>query len=84
MNSRRAPSPLWKLDATALTRGYADGRFTPSEALEAVHARIDEVNPTINAIIAEDRAAAREAAKRSTLRWRERAQLSALDGVCMR
>jgi Amidase len=76
-----APSPLWELDATALTRGYADGRFTPSEALEAVHARIDEVNPAINAIVAEDRAAAGEAAKRSTLRWRERAQLSALDGV---
>ena len=76
-----AESPLWKLDATALTHGYADGRFTPSDALEAIHARIDEVNPTINAIICEDRAAAREAARRSTLRWRERAQLSALDGV---
>jgi aspartyl-tRNA(Asn)/glutamyl-tRNA(Gln) amidotransferase subunit A len=72
---------LWKLDATALTRGYAEDRFTPSEAFEAIHARIDEVNPRINAIVAEDRAAAREAAKRSTLRWRERAPLSALDGV---
>jgi aspartyl-tRNA(Asn)/glutamyl-tRNA(Gln) amidotransferase subunit A len=72
---------LWKLDATALTRGYADGRFKPSQALEAIHARIDEVNPTINAIIAENRAGAREAAIRSTLRWRERAPMSALDGV---
>jgi aspartyl-tRNA(Asn)/glutamyl-tRNA(Gln) amidotransferase subunit A len=72
---------LWKLDATALTRGYAEDRFTPSAALEGIHARIDEINPTINAIIAEDQAAAREAAKRSTLRWRERAPLSALDGV---
>jgi aspartyl-tRNA(Asn)/glutamyl-tRNA(Gln) amidotransferase subunit A len=72
---------VWKLDAAALTRGYADGRFTPSEALEAIHARIDEVNPRINAIIAEDRASAREAAKRSTVRWRERGPLSALDGV---
>jgi aspartyl-tRNA(Asn)/glutamyl-tRNA(Gln) amidotransferase subunit A len=74
-------SHLWKLDATALTRGYADGRFTPSQALEEIHARIDEVNPRINAIIAEDRAAAREAARRSTLRWRERTPLSALDGA---
>jgi aspartyl-tRNA(Asn)/glutamyl-tRNA(Gln) amidotransferase subunit A len=72
---------LWKLDATALTRGYADGRFKPSQALEAIHARIDEVNPAINAIIAENRAGAREAAIRSTLRWRERAPMSALDGV---
>jgi aspartyl-tRNA(Asn)/glutamyl-tRNA(Gln) amidotransferase subunit A len=77
----RLGGPLWKLDATALTQGYAEGRFTPSEALEAIQARIDEVNPRINAIIAEDRAAAREAARRSTLRWRERAPLSALDGV---
>jgi aspartyl-tRNA(Asn)/glutamyl-tRNA(Gln) amidotransferase subunit A len=74
-------SHLWKLDATALTRGYADGRFTPSQALEEIHARIDEVNPRINAIIAEDRAAAREAARRSTLHWRERTPLSALDGA---
>jgi aspartyl-tRNA(Asn)/glutamyl-tRNA(Gln) amidotransferase subunit A len=72
---------LSKLGATALTQGYADGRFTPSQALDAIHARIDELNPRINAIIAEDRVAAREAARRSTLRWRERAQLSALDGV---
>jgi aspartyl-tRNA(Asn)/glutamyl-tRNA(Gln) amidotransferase subunit A len=76
-----AEFPLWKLDATALTQGYADGRFTPSQALVAVHARIDEINPTINAITAEDWAAAREAARRSTPRWRELAQLSMLDGV---
>jgi len=38
----RAEGPLWKLDASALTRGYAEGRFTPSEALEVIHARIDE------------------------------------------
>jgi aspartyl-tRNA(Asn)/glutamyl-tRNA(Gln) amidotransferase subunit A len=74
-------TPLWATEAVDLTAGYRAGAFTPFDALEAIHGRIDAVNPSINAIIAEDRTAAREAARQSTARWRDNAPLSSLDGV---
>lgn len=72
---------LWALSAAELAQGYRTGAFTPVEALAAVHARIDTENGDINAIIAEDREAARQAAERSAKRWATGGPLSKLDGV---
>jgi aspartyl-tRNA(Asn)/glutamyl-tRNA(Gln) amidotransferase subunit A len=72
---------LWELSAAALTAGYARRDFTPRDALDAVLARIDAVNPRLNAIVTFDLAGARAAAEASTQRWRDRAPRGAFDGV---
>ena len=76
-----AGEPLWALDAATLADGFRAGALTPVEALAAVHDRIDAINPAINAIIAEDRAAARAQAATATERWAAGKPRSALDGV---
>ena len=63
-------SDLWSLTASELAAGYRAGGFTPLDALLAIEARLDVVNPHINAVIAEHRAAARGQAAASTERWR--------------
>jgi len=72
---------LWSLSATALAAGFRDGTFTPSEALSSIEARIEEVNPRLNAFAAIDRDEIHAAAAASTVRWREGNALSPLDGV---
>jgi aspartyl-tRNA(Asn)/glutamyl-tRNA(Gln) amidotransferase subunit A len=72
---------LWELSAAELTAGYGSGDFTPRDALEAVLARIDAVNPKINAIVTFDTGGARRAADASAARWRQRAALGAFDGI---
>jgi aspartyl-tRNA(Asn)/glutamyl-tRNA(Gln) amidotransferase subunit A len=72
-----APPP----SALALAEAFASGRSTPVAALQACLARIDVLNPTLNAIVTLDREGARQAAEESTARWREGRPLSALDGV---
>lgn len=74
---------LWTLTASELLEGYRSGAFSPVDALESVHARLEAVNPHINAVIAEDRHEARLQARASADRWRSGAPLSALDGVPM-
>ncbi|EAR51938.1 putative glutamyl-tRNA(Gln) amidotransferase subunit [Oceanicola granulosus HTCC2516] len=69
------------MPAHALRAGYAAGDFTPLDALEACHARTDEVNGRLTALVAEDRALAAEQAGRATERWAAQAPLSLLDGV---
>ncbi|MFJ4291354.1 amidase [Cupriavidus sp. NPDC089707] len=72
---------LWKLPAHKLANGYAAGRFTPQQALEACLARTAQCNPVLNAVIALDVEGAMAAARESTARWRRGAPLGALDGV---
>jgi aspartyl-tRNA(Asn)/glutamyl-tRNA(Gln) amidotransferase subunit A len=72
---------LTELSATALVEGYARGTFSPRDALEQVLARIEAVNPRINAIVTLDVAGARAAADASTARWRAAAPLGTHDGV---
>jgi aspartyl-tRNA(Asn)/glutamyl-tRNA(Gln) amidotransferase subunit A len=67
--------------AAALASAYAAGRCTPRDALEAILARHDEANPSLNAVIFLDRDGAHAAADASAARWREGRQLSPLDGV---
>src|SRR5262249_61320355 len=66
----RARMNLWELSAAELTAGYGSGEFSPRDALEAVLARIDAVNPKINAIVTCDADGARRAADASATRWR--------------
>ena len=72
---------LWELSAAELVAGYASGRFSPRDALESVLARIDVVNPKINAIVTFDIEGARAAADASTARWRDGSRRGAFDGV---
>ncbi|MGO6694464.1 amidase [Rhizobium johnstonii] len=76
-------SDLWTLTATELAIGYRAGAFTPLDVLSAVAARLDAVNADINAVVAEDRAAARGQAAAATKRWKAGEPLSAIDGVPM-
>lgn len=72
---------LWQLSAGELASAYRDKRSIPSEALQAVLARIDEVNPRINAIVTLDRIGAQMAAEASNRRIATGKPLSLLDGV---
>ena len=84
MSSHRedtAPTDLADASASELIAGYRDGRFSPVEVLEAVHARIDAVEPTVRALYAPQPEAARAAAHDSEQRWRAGAPCGPLDGV---
>lgn len=54
--------------ATALRKGLLAGRFSATDLLEATFARIDALNPRLNAIVAQDRDAAGAMAKASDAR----------------
>jgi amidase len=54
--------------ATALRAAMLARRFSAADLLEATFARIDALNPRLNAIVAEDREAARAMAKASDAR----------------
>lgn len=71
----------WQMDAGQLAQHFARRTLSPVEALRSVLARLDAVNPRLNAVIARDDAAALAAARDSASRWRRGEALSALDGV---
>src|SRR5271154_3143457 len=62
--------PLWSLSARELALGYAGG-LSPDEVMAATLARIDEINPKLNAIVTLDAAGAIASAAASARRWRE-------------
>jgi aspartyl-tRNA(Asn)/glutamyl-tRNA(Gln) amidotransferase subunit A len=72
---------LWEASAAELIAAYESGASSPNDALEAVVARIDAVNPKINAIVTLDLAGARRAADASAARWCGRGALGPFDGV---
>jgi len=73
--------PLWQLSAGELAAAYRIGLTAPDAVLQAVFARIEEVNPRLNAIVTLDVPGARAAADASTQRWRAGQPLGPLDGV---
>lgn len=75
------PTELTRASAQELSRLYARGKASPTEALQAVLARTDRVNPIINVFCHIDRAHALSAARASERRWRRGRPLSPLDGV---
>ncbi len=72
---------LAQLSAARLSRLYKKGEISPVETMQAVLARVDKVNPTINALCLVDADAALKAARASERRWRKGKPLSPLDGV---
>jgi aspartyl-tRNA(Asn)/glutamyl-tRNA(Gln) amidotransferase subunit A len=73
---------LWRLSAVELARRYRERELSPLDVLEACLARLDAVNPRINAVIAQrDRALLRAEARASAERHVRGAALAALDGI---
>ncbi|TXI26094.1 MAG: hypothetical protein E6Q64_08975, partial [Ottowia sp.] len=73
-------TPLWQWPATALAQAYRSGALSPVDVLRASLARIDHVQPTLNAFVARRDAVWAEA-KASAQRHRAGRPLSLLDGV---
>lgn len=76
-----APSELWKLGASDLRRGYRSGSFTPLQVAQACLARLEAVNPRLNAVVARRDPAFMAEAQAATERFTRGAPLSALDGI---
>ena len=72
---------LWAMSAQQLAKIFARGEATPLDALDACLARLDAVNPDLNAVVVLDRDGARGAAQASARRWRQGGTLGSLDGV---
>jgi aspartyl-tRNA(Asn)/glutamyl-tRNA(Gln) amidotransferase subunit A len=75
------PDELADATATELTALYASGRCSPTEATQAVLARIGRCNPVLNAFCLVDEAAALASAHASTARWHSGVPVGPLDGV---
>jgi len=77
----KTPIDLADCTATELLALYRSGQASPTEATQAVLARIDRLNPKLNAycLVAHDEALA--SATQSTERWRRQAPIGPLDGV---
>ncbi|UVI37259.1 amidase [Brevibacterium spongiae] len=67
--------------ASDMAVGFANGDFDPIEVHSAVVDRMDDCEPTINALFHRDDERSRTAAVASAARWREGRPLSDLDGV---
>src|SRR5262245_66509714 len=67
--------------ATALQRLYRTRRVSPLELMQAVLARIDAVNPRVNAYVTVVREAALAEARKATAALRRRATLPPLHGI---
>lgn len=75
------PSALTDLTARQLLSGYRAGTFSPLEATRAVLARIEEVQPRLNAFVRVDTEPALAQARAATERWRAGEPRGLLDGV---
>lgn len=69
------------LSAAELTSRYRTGALSPVEVAEALLARLDALQPQLNAFCIVDRDGARAAARAAEARWRAGAPLSPVDGV---
>jgi aspartyl-tRNA(Asn)/glutamyl-tRNA(Gln) amidotransferase subunit A len=69
------------MPASKLAKLFRRGKASPVEALQAVFAQIDKLNPVLNAFQAQDRDGAMKAARASEKRWKKGKPLSAIDGV---
>lgn len=72
---------LWRLPAIELQRHYRARELSPLDVAQACLARLEAVNPRINAVIARRDAAFLDEAKASTERHAQGQALSPLDGV---
>src|SRR5271168_3306561 len=72
---------LTQATAAELSALYRSGEASPVDAMGAILARAEAVNPRINALTLVDAEAALSAARLSEARWKLDAPLSPLDGV---
>ena len=72
--------PLWSSSARELSLAYAGG-LSPIDVMTATLARIEEVNPQLNAIVTLDEAGAIASAEASAWRWKAGRSIGPLDGV---
>ncbi len=75
------PTDLNRLTATALLEGYAAKAFSPSEVMEALIARVERLQPRLNAFCRLDLEGARAQAAASSDRWAKGEPRGRLDGV---
>ena len=75
------PTDLADCTASALLELFAARRASPVEALRAVLARVERLNPLLNAFCLVDEPAALAAARASEARWQNGAPMGELDGV---
>src|SRR6185295_13058780 len=71
----------WRLSATELQRRYREGSLTPLEAARACLARLEAVNPKINAVVARRDGPFMDEAEAATERFARGEPLSPLDGI---
>ncbi|MGH8803337.1 MAG: amidase [Polaromonas sp.] len=72
---------LWRLSAVQLGQRFRERSLTPLAVAQACLARLDAVNPQLNAVIARRDARFLEEARASTERHARGQPLSALDGI---
>jgi len=72
---------LWQLSATELQRRYRERSLTPMAVVQGVLARMDAVNPRLNAVIARRDDAVLSEAAAATERFVRSSPLSTLDGI---
>ncbi len=71
---------IWQHDATALLAGFATGQSTPLQVAEILLARIQRLDPALNAYSALSETLLSEA-DAATKRWEQQAPSGPLDGV---
>ena len=76
-----AAKDFWRLSATELARRYRDGSLTPTAVALGCLARLEAVNPQINAVIARRDPDFLKEAEASTMRHARGEALSPLDGI---
>jgi len=72
---------LWALPATTLARRYREGSLSPTAVVQAIQARIDAVNPRLNAVVSRRDEAVLAEAQASARRFAGGRPLSPLDGI---
>lgn len=72
---------LWQLPASELQRSYREGRLAPLAVAQACLARLEAVNPRLNAVVARRDAAYLAEAQAATERHAQGRPLSAIDGI---
>ena len=71
----------WRLSASELQRRYREGSLTPLEVAQACLARLEQVNPRINAVVARRDPQFMAEAEAATERHARGQPLSPLDGI---
>ena len=79
--STALPGQLAEFTASELLAAYRNGTASPVEATQAVLARIERLNPQLNAFCLVDAEAALQQARASEARWQRGAPIGPLDGV---